>query len=101
MKCHISAFITAWFLAPSLLGAEVKLGPEMPLSPPTSLRAAAYDQTSPSAASNGADFLVAWSDTRRLDSDIYVTPVGRDGRPANPAGRRIASGYVTKVASAG
>jgi hypothetical protein len=100
-KHHILAVFALSLLTRSLPGAEVKLGPEIPLAPAPELRSAAYNQTSPAAASNGGDYLVAWADGRRLGSDIYVTRVGSDGLPTNATGRRIAEGKNPKIATAG
>lgn len=100
-KHHILAVFAASLLSQSILAAEVKLGPEIPLSPSLELRSAAYDQTAPVAASNGGDYLVVWADGRRLGSDIYATRVASDGLPANPVGRRIATGTNPKIATAG
>jgi hypothetical protein len=94
------AFFAASILTLPILAAEVRLGPEIPLAP-VELRSAAYDQTVPTAASNGIDYLVAWADGRRLSSDIYLTRVGTGGGPADPAGRRVSAGTNPKLASAG
>lgn len=100
-KHHILAFFAASLLSHLLLAATPVIGSEVPLVPGVELRSAAYDQTAPAAASNGSDHLVVWVDGRRLGSDIYATRVGTDGRPAEPLGRRIATGTNPKIASAG
>jgi hypothetical protein len=50
------------------------------------------NQTRPSVAFNGADFLVVWSDTRTNDYDIHAARVSRDGIVLEPHGFAVYSG---------
>src|SRR5436305_7842396 len=85
----------------AILFAQLLLGSETPLSARVDVRPAAFDQTAPAVAGNGERFLVAWTDVRRSQSDIYVTRVDTDGRPLDAFGRRIGRGKNPRVASAG
>src|SRR5213075_679877 len=89
---HILALVTASLFAPSLIGAEVKLGPETTVAEITSRPASTG---SPTVASNGHDFLAAWWDS----TGIFVARIGRDG--ARGAVRRIDSGSDPFLASDG
>lgn len=80
-----------------MTAAEVRLGPEAPLSPELELIPVFSQLTS--VASDGRDFLLVWADGRLSGPDIFVTRVGSDGRPIAPAGRRIAPGTNPKVAA--
>jgi hypothetical protein len=91
---HIAAVIA---FASAAAAAEVRLGPEMPLSTPV-LGPAAAIQNAPAAASNGQDFLVGWQDGRRISSDIFVTRVRSDGTPVEPLGRHLGNGSQPKLA---
>jgi hypothetical protein len=101
VKHHIFTLLTASLLSLPLYAAAPLLGPEVPLVPGLELRAAAYGQASPAAASNGIDHLVVWGDGRRLSWDIYGTRVRTDGQPVEPLGRRIATGADPRLASTG
>lgn len=101
VKHHIFTLLTASLLSLPLHAAAPLLGPEVPLVPGLELRSAAYHQGSSAAASNGIDHLVVWGDSRRLGQEIYGTRVSIDGRPAEPLGRRIATGGIPRLASAG
>lgn len=84
--------------------AKVRLGPEVPILPlPAQLQPAAFAQHEPSIATNGRDFLAAWSDRR--DGDIpalYVARLDDEGRPSPPMGRKLdVHGFGQKVASNG
>ena len=100
-KYHILGLFALLFLTHSILAAEVKLGPEVPLSSKIELRAATGAQLAASVASNGRDFIAVWLDSRRQSDDVLVTRIGTDGRPANLIGRKIAEGAAPKIASAG
>jgi hypothetical protein len=79
-------------LADAGLAAEVNVGPEVAVTPVVA-GPAAFSQGSATVASNGKDFLAIWSDLRRGRfnvSDLYVSRIGRDGKPTEPFGHRIA-----------
>lgn len=92
---HIAAFALA--VSVSVSAAEVKLGPEVPLSP-VEIGPATAAQMVPTAASNGHDFLVAWQDARLLALEIFLTRVAPDGTPADPIGHRLTLGTAPKLA---
>ncbi|HXH39701.1 MAG TPA: hypothetical protein VNN08_13815, partial [Thermoanaerobaculia bacterium] len=81
-------------LAGAAVSAEVRLGPETPVTPLGILGPAVGTQDEPAVASNGNDFLAIWRDQRRGNPwgspDIYATRIGRDGQPVDRGGRRIA-----------
>lgn len=52
---------------------------------------APFNQSSPSAASDGHGSLVVWSDTRSGSADIYGCRVGAGGTPADEAGLAIST----------
>jgi hypothetical protein len=70
-------------------------GNGIPISTP------AHDQSNPSIAWNGTQFLVAWSDYRSNTSlDIYGTPVGATGVVQKPSGVVIAKTARSEAAPA-
>jgi hypothetical protein len=61
---------------------------------------ASSSQGTPAVASDGTDFLVAWSDTRNGTSDVYGARVGRDGLVRDPNGLAIARAPEAQQATA-
>src|SRR5262249_8382559 len=57
------------------------------------VNAGVHDQTYPDVASLGGDFFIAWEDFRSYppSTDIYGTPVSRDGVVGSPAGLPIST----------
>src|SRR5688572_15150101 len=103
---HISALLIACMLASAVFGADVHLGPERTASSKLELGPAAFDQESPSVASNGRDFLAVWRDwrtiSRTLQGALYASRLDTDGRPIQPLGQKLADIALNpRVASAG
>jgi hypothetical protein len=69
---------------------------------PFSVSAALKAQSNPVAASNGTDFLVAWSDLRNDPAKVYAARVSQDGEVLDTDGIRVcnASGDQTLPAVA-
>lgn len=72
-------------LCTSVLSAEVRLGPERPISPPEPAHGAIY-RGLPRIATDGKDFLVLWLDGRSGSINILGTRVTADGRILDPTG---------------
>ena len=82
--------------------AEPRLGPEVPLLPRNDPAPAAYQQWPLGVASNGRDFLVLWRDQVDYEtSALQLRSIGADGRPVQPFGRVIQSGFPAAIASNG
>lgn len=100
---RIAAALIA-FHAITLLGAEVKLGPEIPLVP-VRLGPAAFHQSEVIAASNGRDSLAVWRDRREQvgwPHHLYATRLDAAGQPADPFGRKLdVRGSPARLASDG
>jgi hypothetical protein len=58
---------------------------DTPLSEPLIARGAGF-QSDPASATNGRDFLLAWSDSRSGNEAIYATRVAADGSVLDPEG---------------
>ncbi|MGZ7030366.1 MAG: hypothetical protein ACXVIJ_00215 [Thermoanaerobaculia bacterium] len=81
------------FPARSEIAANVRLGPEVPVSPIV-FGPAAGDQSAVRVASNGTDYVAMWIDTRQQSPDgpmLYATRLDRDGSPAEPFAHPIAT----------
>ena len=82
--------------------AEVRLGPEMPLSPAAPAGPAAGLQTTPDVASSGRDFLAVWTDYRSSSyGDIWISRLTTYAAPVRPFGRRLETGTYARIASNG
>ncbi len=63
--------------------------------------AGSSDEGTPSVASNGTDYLVAWTDFRSgSDKDVYASRVSADGEVVDLSGIPIATGAYNQVAPA-
>ena len=99
---HIA--VISWLIyAGFTFAADVRLGPETAVTrDSTDVQPAPFDQTIPSVASNGRDFLAVWTDERdRGTSAIYLSRVDAEGRPFIPGGRKFADYGTAKLASNG
>ncbi len=100
---HITLVI-ALAITQTLTAAEVRLGAETPLAQAVEQHPAAFNQLSPSVASNGTGFLAVWADHREGESDsaIYASGLDLDGKPIQPFGQKLAQvGRFPHVASDG
>lgn len=78
-----------WTLLSLLLVATPALATWFPFSEPRRTGPAAYDQAAPVVASNGIDYLVAW--TTVSFSHVYAARVGADGSVAGEIGTMLDS----------
>ena len=85
----------------TLSASESRLGPEIAVSPLSSLGPSAGSQTNPSIASNGLDSLAVWN--QGYGGAVYATRLRADGGPAEPLGHRVIYGDGRRpfLASAG
>lgn len=100
---HIT-LVLALAITQILTAAEVRLGAETPITSAVEPSPAFSDQTSPSVASNGNDFLAVWADHREggMQPSVYASRLGPDGRPLQPFGQKLAQiGNAPHVASDG
>ena len=110
MTMRTALFLLALF-AISLHAGEVRLGPELPLSPDRPMQAAFGKQISPDVATDGNGFLAVWTDSRSLSAaarpdivfrgETWVSRLRADGTSVEPFGRRLASFVNAIVGSNG
>ncbi|HEX8153543.1 MAG TPA: hypothetical protein VF698_10475, partial [Thermoanaerobaculia bacterium] len=71
-------------MIPVLLALTLSLSSEAPLTPTVFHHPAPGQQYSAAVATNGRDFLAAWTDARSGNPDIYATRIAADGRVLDP-----------------
>lgn len=92
---HIAVLV----LSSSVFAAEVRLGPETPVTPWIPTEPASYPQTYPAIASNGRDFLAIWRDHREKSTTLrlYLSRLDGAGHPVEPLGRRFREIHYNSV----
>jgi hypothetical protein len=70
----------------SIVGRRVSPAGTLVDANPITISAAAGEQSDPAVAFDGTRYLVAWSDYRGADTDVYATRVGTDGTVVDPQG---------------
>src|SRR5437870_572126 len=102
MRSPLLLFAAAALISRALAAAEVRLGPETPLSPRIEIGAAAYRQEAPRVASNGAEFLAVWRDFRSGSGlpAIYGARFDAAGHLIASLGK-LADASTATIASAG
>jgi hypothetical protein len=88
------------FLVAFSFAATLRAGSETALTPPPSVNRAAFNQDSPAIASDGTNFLVAWTDERgtTLGPSIFATRLGPDGKILDAAPLQLRRGNEAALA---
>ncbi len=100
-----TGYLVAWTdyrddIAGDIYAARISAAGTVSDAAGVAVAALAKGQSSPAVSSNGVDYMVAWTDYRGADADIYGARVGSDGVVADANGIAIstAAGDETKPA---